>query len=275
MNRSNLRRRQLLQLLGIGGGTAAAALTLPALESRSREVTGAAALPFTPLRGPLPLPSDGLSAAEQRQAYRQVNVDDRLSLPEGYRAELIAVWGDRLAAGRFGFNNDYLALLPIGSDTANQRALLSVNFEYISARIWAAGYGEAVGAALPLEPLQQALASRGGSVDATTLAADEPLRALIETVARAAMADLGIGVLELERGSGGWRRRSGSRYERRIEGLSGLAQPQQALGCSGPAGAVFRQPQPLCYRDGLGERIIGTFANCAGGTTPWGTVLSA
>ena len=267
MNRSTLKRRQLLQLLGIGAGSSIAAQALPQAQ--------AAALPFNPLRAPLPLPSDGLSAAEQRRAYRQVHVEDRLLVPEGFQVELIAAWGDQLATGRFGFNNDYLALLPLAGDAAGERALLSVNFEYISPLTWAAGYGEAVGSALPLEPLQQALASRDGSIDASALAADDPLRTLIETVARAAMADLGIGVLELERGTGGWQRNKSSRYERRLDGLSGLARNEQTLGCSGPAAAVFRHGQPLGYRDGLGERIIGTFANCAGGTTPWGTVLSA
>jgi hypothetical protein len=270
MNHSALNRRQLLQLLGIGAGSSAAALVSPLLEAHS-STAGKANLPFQPVRAPLPLPNDGLAAAEQRRVYRTFSVEDKVLVPEGYRAEVIAVWGDRLAAGRFGFNNDYLAFqaLPGG------KALLSVNFEYISPQIWAAGYGEAVGSPLPLDHLKQALASRGGSVDVASLAIADPLRPLIKAVADAAMADLGIGVLELEQGSTGWRRISGSQYERRIDGLSGLSQPELALRCSGPAAAVFRHSESLGYRDGLGERIIGTFANCAGGNTPWGTVLSA
>ena len=270
MNGPALNRRQLLQLLGIGAGSSAAALVSPLLEAHSSPAaTGG--LPFKPVRAPLPLAHDGLGAAEQRRFYQTVRVEDKLVVPEGYRAEVIAVWGDGLAAGRFGFNNDYLAFqsLPGG------RALLTVNFEYISPLVWAAGYGEAVGSPLPLDPLQQALASRGGSVDTASLAPNDPLRPLIEAVAQAAMADLGIGVLELDQGSAGWRRIQGSHYERRIDGLSGLSQPELAVRCSGPAAAVFRHGESLGYRDGLGERIIGTFANCAGGSTPWGTVLSA
>jgi secreted PhoX family phosphatase len=270
MNGSALNRRQLLQLLGIGAGSSAAALLSPLLEAHS-STAAKGGLPFKPVRAPFPLTNDGLGAAEQRRVYQMISVEDTLLVPEGYRADVIAVWGDGLAAGRFGFNNDYLSFQPLPGD----RALLSVNFEYISPQIWAAGYGEAVGIPLPLDTLKQALASRGGSVDGASLAPDDPLRPLIEAVAQAAMADLGIGVLELEQASAGWRRIHGSRYERRIDGLSGLSQPERALRCSGPAAAVFRQGEPLGYRDGLGERIIGTFANCAGGNTPWGTVLSA
>jgi secreted PhoX family phosphatase len=57
--------------------------------------------------------------------------------------------------------------------------------------------------------------------------------------------------------------------------LTGLRDPSIRLRVSGPAGAVFRAERRLGYDDGLADRIIGTFANCAGGTTPWGTVLSA
>ena len=263
-----LSRRRLLQLLGLGTAVATASVVDRPVIARQ---TPAAGLGFTPLRPPLPLPGDGLSAAEQRRQYGQLTLDDRLLLPKGYQAELLAVWGDRLAQSRFGFNNDYLALTPLGDN----RALLSVNFEYISPLIWASGFAEAVGTPLPLGALQQALAPHGGSIDAASLAAGDPLRALVLQVAQAAMADLGIGVLELERGPRGWRRIMGSGYERRIDGLCGLAKPETLLRCSGPAAAVFRQGQPLGYSDGLGDRIVGTFANCAGGTTPWGTVLSA
>ena len=63
MNRSTLKRRKLLQLLGIGAGGSAAALVSPLLGAHASGSSGKAALPFVPVRAPLPLPSDGLSAA--------------------------------------------------------------------------------------------------------------------------------------------------------------------------------------------------------------------
>lgn len=132
---------------------------LPLLGAHASGSSGKAALPFVPVRAPLPLPSDGLSAAEQRQVFREFSVEDKLLVPQGYRADLIASWGDRLAAGRFGFNNDYLALLPLTST----RALLSVNFEYISPLSWAAGYGEAVGTPLPWSPCSRPWRAAGAA----------------------------------------------------------------------------------------------------------------
>ncbi len=269
------RRTLLLQLLGLGAATAGVALTgvmppTPVLASASaRRRPGK--LPFQPLRGPIPLPGDGLSAAEQQRAYARVALQDQLLLPEGYGSEVLLQWGDSLGNGRFGFNNDYLAFTPLDG----QRALLTVNFEYISPRPWVAGYRGAMGRDLPFQELRKLLAERGGSVDALALAADDPLRGLLLEVTIAAMEDLGIGVAEIElHADHSWRRRSG-RYDRRISGLTGLDRAEAQLHCSGPAAAVFRMRQRLGHDDGLGDRIIGSFANCAGGQTPWGTVLSA
>lgn len=210
------------------------------------------------------MPSDGLDAEGQRRRYARIEVEDRLVLPDGFRADLLAVWGDPLADGRFGYNNDHLSFLSLAPD----RALLTVNFEYISARAWRQGYAEAVGGEVPFDAVIEALAPRGGRVDAASLAADDPLLATIRQLAEAAMADLGVGVIELERQPDGpWRRRPG-RFDRRITGLSGWRDPARRLRTSGPAAAVFRRRQRLGYDDGLGDAIIGSFANCAGGETP-------
>ena len=275
----SMNRRELLTLLGIGIGSVAISSSLSprgyaneanpgAPQPRGQGVKGR---PFAPVPYPLPLPSDGLSASQQRAAYGQVRLEDRVVVPEGFRADVLATWGEPLGNGRFGFNNDYLAFNAMGGD----RALLTVNFEYISPRVWADTYAEVIGASLPFQSLAKHLGQLQGDLPWDSLAADDPLRQMVLKVATAAMADLGIGVCTLERqADGSWNRRPG-RHDRRITGLSGWREPSQRLQVSGPAREVFALNQRLGYDDGLGDRIIGTFANCAGGQTPWGTVLSA
>ncbi|MCP9836626.1 DUF839 domain-containing protein [Cyanobium sp. N.Huapi 1H5] len=270
-----MNRRDLLTLLGIGACSFAGVVLPPAAPGRAAGLKAGAAptpaAPFPTVPTPLPVPSDGLDAEGQRGRYARIELEDRLVLPDGFRADLIAVWGDPVADGRFGYNNDHLSFLALAPD----RALLTVNFEYISARAWRQGYAEAVGGEVPFDAVIDALAPRGGRVDAASLAADDPLLATIRQLAEAAMADLGVGVIELERQPDGpWRRRPG-RFDRRITGLSGWRDPARRLRTSGPAAAVFRRTERLGYDDGLGDAIIGSFANCAGGETPWGTVLSA
>ena len=79
-----LPRRSVLALLGLG----AAGL----VGSRPRGQTAAAAdsgvpvsseWPFKPVPTPLPVDSDGLTAAQQQQVYRRIAVEDRLVVPEG------------------------------------------------------------------------------------------------------------------------------------------------------------------------------------------------
>jgi len=272
-----LRRRELLALLGVSAAAAAASggANPPAAQALSRTAArrppSLNALPFKPLPGPLPLPVAGLSGTEQERLFSTITLDDRLVVPDGYRAELVAVWGEPVAAGRFGYNNDYLALRELGDGLA----LLTVNFEYISPRPWLEGFKEATGAELPGHAVIQALVKRGGAVDVPSLDPSDPLARQCRQLAAEALRDLGVGVIALRRdGEGSWRREPG-RYDRRIDGLSGLEDPAALLRVSGPAAAVFRTRERLGYDDGLGDRVIGTFANCAGGVTPWGTVLSA
>jgi secreted PhoX family phosphatase len=271
-----MRRRDLLSLLGVAAGGATGAMLLDGRSARTGRMAspvGAspAPLPFRPVPLPLPVGGDGLTAAEQQRRQQRFALEDRLVLPEGYTAELLAVWGDRLGGGRFGFNNDHVVFTPLGGD----RALLTINFEYISGRPWREGHATALGAPLPLDELEASLAERNGRIELSALAADDPLAERVRAVATAALEDLGIGVMEIRRdGEGRWRRSPGG-LDRRITGLEGLRDPSRRLQVSGPAAAVFRRRRRRGHDDGLGSAVIGSFANCAGGETPWGTVLSA
>jgi secreted PhoX family phosphatase len=125
------RRTLLIQLLGLGVAGAAATAG-PGLAASARNRGRSTGLPFQPVPGPIPLPSDGLNAAQQRRHYARISLQDRLVVPQGYRSDVLLSWGDQLGQGRFGFNNDYLAFTPLGEN----KALLTVNFEYISPRPW-------------------------------------------------------------------------------------------------------------------------------------------
>ncbi len=253
------RREALLFLAGglgavaLGTGKTAAAKPVP--------------LKFTPVRGVMPLPTDGLTGEQQKNAYRRVEVRDDLVLPEGYTYEVIASWGDPLGDSRFGYNNDYLSFIQTGP----HQGYLTVNFEYISARTWMETYQQVIGEALPFAELKKALEK--GPIDAYSLPAGDPLKAQIEKVAVAALSDVGIGVMTLRQEGNRWVKSPGP-ADRRISGISGW-QDGKYLEATGPATLIFRKTQGQGYIDNLGDKIIGTFANCAGGTTPWGTVLSA
>ncbi len=256
----SITRREALLFLASGLGVAA-------WGTGSTPAASPSNLNFRPLRGVIPLPTDGLTGAQQQAAYRQVEIRDELVLPEGYTYEVIASWGDRLGTSHFGYNNDYLSFVASG---ANQ-GYLTVNFEYISARTWMQTYGQVMGENLPFMELQKALET--GPVDAYSLAKDHPLKAPIEKIAVAALEDLGIGVMTIRQEGNRWVK-SPSPADRRISGISGWRDGNY-LQATGPATLIFRKTQGQGYVDSLGTNIIGTFGNCAGGMTPWGTVLSA
>ncbi|WP_229398734.1 PhoX family protein [Micromonospora okii] len=176
---------------------------------------------------------------------------DTLVVPNGYDHAVVIRWGDPVVPGapafdvraqtsakqatQFGYNNDFVGVLPL--DERGRRALLVVNHEYTNEELMFPGFA---------------------GLDALT----------VEQV-RVAMAAHGMSVVELERvdGTGRWRPVSGGRrpYNRRVTALS------TTFELTGPAaGCAWLRTAA----DPLGRTVVGTLNNCAGGVTPWGTVLS-
>ena len=54
-----------------------------------------------------------------------------------------------------------------------------------------------------------------------------------------------------------------------------LNDPAKLSKSTGPASAVFRKQNKIGFDDGLADKCIGSYWNCSGTTTPWGTVISA
>ncbi len=281
----NVNRRNFLLFLGATAGTLTSNLwrnqgeANSALGKNSSLLTtkSNSSLSFQPVKMALPLDVEQLSIPQQIANYTNYQVKDDLVLPEGFTYDLIAAWGDPVGDSRFGYNNDYLSLI----ETAPGEGYLTVNFEYISGGTWMQTYSTVIGKELPFAELL-ALAKPVGededlvfTVDALRLKDDDALKEKITLISREGLIDQGLGVISVKRNSEGKWERTFSDLDRRVTGISGLDNPQQALKSTGAAVAVFKKPNKLGYEDSLGDRIIGTFQNCAGGTTPWGTVLSA
>ncbi len=273
-----LKRRDFLLFLGASTGSIALGcaqtsgkkssmpFTSPALEAKP---TGGG-LSFKPVKGPLPLPTDNLELTKQVQDYKEYEVKDDLVLPENFTYDVIAAWGDKVGNSRFGYNNDYLSFIETGKD----EGFLTVNFEYISSKPWFQTYKQVIGKSLPFEQVEAALKAVGKEgINVFALKDDNPTKAAIREIAKEALIDLGMGVISIRREANGKWIRTNSKADRRITGISGL-EDGRYLKATGPAVAVFRK-RGKGYDDKLSDRIIGTFNNCAGGTTPWGTVFSA
>jgi hypothetical protein len=221
--------------------------------------------------GPMPVSSLGIAKSDQPSQFRQFVVQDDLVLPSGYTYDVIGAWGDPIGDSRFGYNNDYLSFV----ETAPGEGFLTINFEYISADTWMQTYAEVIGKSLPFEELKTAIEAAGDDgIVAVDLPNNSTLKAQLTEISKAALTDVGIGVVSLRRNASGAWERTYSNTDRRITGISGL-EDGRYLKATGPALSVFIKQSGQGYTDTLGDKIMGTFNNCAGGTTPWGTVMSA
>ena len=193
---------------------------------------------------------------------------DALRLAPGHHYGLVARWGDSLwkdtppleaaqitrgeltAAGaaarqqrQFGTNCDALAYFPLQRG-GSRRGVLCVNHEYVQAELTFAGL------------------ARSGAERARDR--KEWIEAHPQAVAWMQAAH-GVSILQITRSRRGWGYTPGHPLTRRIT----AATPMELMG---PA----RGAPLLCTSaDPSGTRVLGTFANCAGGKTPWGTYLTA
>lgn len=305
---SKLTRRQLLAFFGASAATTALAPTLGyklfggSNPNVAQAVEGP--LSFTPVRLPHPLPvyqtkdsflPTGLGqgqfiASSSDTRLMDYTVIDDVIVPPEYERYVIVSWGDRVFPDPddyVGYNNDYTGFVATGFNDPSRGdgrvvdGYLWINHEYVSYPIsdlapgtpddlagLPTSFPEVIGFELPSELNREVLGEF--------------------------MYNIGGSVIRLSRTSpGGQFNVTRDPKNRRIHGLSGLAinsgrtdgfqsitswgsRPHQQgdseylIGTGPAATQVFSLSS-----DGLGNRIIGTGYNCSGGTTPWGTILSA
>jgi uncharacterized protein len=180
--------------------------------------------------------------------------DEKLYVAEGYDADVLIRWGDKVVpdapgfdptkqsaaaqAKQFGYNNDYLGYVPL--DGKSDHGLLCVNHEYTNEELMFPGIGRQDTRSDPKNPAFTKMTKE--LVD-------------IEMMAH------GGTVLEIKKTGGKWTVVPDSKFARRITG-------ETEMRISGPAAGDARMKTSA---DPAGTKVKGMLNNCAGGTTPWGT----
>ncbi|WP_299596434.1 PhoX family phosphatase [uncultured Microbulbifer sp.] len=235
-------RRTLFKAIGAATAATAGATLLPGCSAEKK-----------------PAESDNLGFAEIPH-----RLDFNHHIPEGYSADRVMSWGDPLDAfadkfvpekldaseqsRRFGYNNDFIAFMPLDPDAApgegdrhslsrnSERGLLCVNHEYTQPHLMFSGYTE-----------------------------DNSIRGTSDDHIAVEQQACGHTVVEVEKTTTGWQPVLGSPYNRRISLTTAMD----------IVGAAAGDKRLQTNEDPSGTRVFGTVGNCAGGKTPWGTVLIA
>ncbi len=169
-----------------------------------------------------------------------------------HTASILLRWGDPIFADapefdinnqsaerqsrQFGYNNDFIGFISLCEDDRPQdRALLCINHEYTLAGLMFPDFGRNV-------------------AESTT--------AKYADICKAA---LGVSIVEIQLQDNQWGVNRASAYNRRITALDSV------IKLSGPAAGHTRMQTS---GDPAGLSVIGTFNNCSGGITPWGTYLT-
>lgn len=201
--------------------------------------------------------ADNARAAAGASAFTfdevEAGIDDKHHVAAGYDADILLRWGDPIFADapefdpanqtpeaqarQFGYNNDYVGYIPL--DGSSEHGLLVVNHEYTNEHLMFPGI----------------VTIKDGKAE---VAPADQKRVDIE------MAAHGMSVVEIRKRDGKWQAVRDGKQNRRI-----TASTEMLL--TGPAAGHDRMKTSA---DSSGTKVLGTLNNCAGGTTPWGTVVS-
>ena len=195
-------------------------------------------------------------------AWDAIDLDqgDELVVAAGHTAIPFLRWGDPIFADapewdinnqtrdsqeqQIGYNCDWIGWysLPQGSDNSDH-GLLAINHEYTNPELMFPGY-------LTVE-------GEGDDAEFTVNTSQE--------IVDVELAAHGLAVVEIKRGEDGtWAPVLDGEYNRRITGFTEIE-------ISGPAAG---DDLLKTSEDATGTKVIGMLNNCAGGETPWGTILT-
>ncbi len=178
---------------------------------------------------------------------------DRHYVAEGYSADVLIRWGDKVLvdapefdvnnltaaaqAQQFGYNNDFLGFLPLAGRA--DHGLLVINHEYTSEELMFPG----------IDPSDK---------KSKRFAEMSPERVAVEMMAH------GGSVIEVKREGDTWSVVEDSPYARRITA-------ETEIEFTGPAAGHEKMRTSA---DPDGRKVRGMINNCSGAVTPWGTWLS-
>nr|WP_156315352.1 PhoX family phosphatase [Mesorhizobium japonicum] len=212
--------------------------------------------------GPLAMIAADDARAAEGSAFKfdelEAGIDDKHHVAPGYDADVLLRWGDPLFADspefdptkqsaeaqarQFGYNNDYVGYIAI--DGSAEHGLLVVNHEYTNPHLMFPGIvsivekdGKKKAEVAPLskEQVDVEMAAHGGTI------------------------------VEIRKEGGKWQVVRDGKRNRRITSTTEMA-------LSGP---VAGHDRVKTNADPSGTKVFGTFNNCAGGVTPWGTYVMA